>query len=58
MKTIICKSIQSFWDMAENQLLEGLDVHWVFQVNEGLRAFILNYQEQYKIRSISFDEVA
>jgi len=58
MKTIICKSIQSFWDMAENQLLEGLDVHCVFQVNEGLRAFILNYQEQYKIRSISFDEVA
>ncbi|NIY82763.1 hypothetical protein [Vibrio hepatarius] len=54
IKTIICNSVQSFWDMADNQLLEGLDVHCVFPVTEGLKAFILNYQEKYQIRSISF----
>ncbi|MCW8332354.1 hypothetical protein [Vibrio paucivorans] len=54
MRTIVCNSVQSFWDMADNQFLEGLDVHCVFPVNEGLKAFILNYQERYKIRSISF----
>ncbi|TOO03289.1 hypothetical protein CGH46_18535, partial [Vibrio parahaemolyticus] len=30
MRTIICNSLQSFWDMADNQFLEGLDVHCVF----------------------------
>ncbi len=54
IKTIICNSVQSFWDMADNQLLEGLDVHCVFPVTEGMKAFILNYQEKYQIRSISF----
>ncbi|TOL52705.1 hypothetical protein CGH96_16745, partial [Vibrio parahaemolyticus] len=24
MRTIICNSLQSFWDMADNQFLEGL----------------------------------
>ncbi|MEH0666658.1 hypothetical protein H4F18_03095 [Vibrio scophthalmi] len=56
MKTIICNSIQSFWDMADNELLAGLDVHCVFPVTEGLKAFILNYQEKYAIRSISFTQ--
>lgn len=40
--------------MADNELLEGLDVHCVFPVTEGLKAFILNYQDKYQIRSISF----
>ncbi|WP_171384036.1 exonuclease V subunit gamma [Vibrio hepatarius] len=40
--------------MADNQLLAGLDVHCVFPVTEGMKAFILNYQEKYQIRSISF----
>ncbi|ARC91486.1 hypothetical protein B6A42_04200 [Vibrio coralliilyticus] len=56
MKTIICNSIQSFWDMADNELLEGLDVHCVFPVSKGLKAFILNYQKKYGIRSISFSQ--
>ncbi|EGU49356.1 hypothetical protein VII00023_09980 [Vibrio ichthyoenteri ATCC 700023] len=54
MKTIICNSLQSFWDMAENELLIDLDVHCVFPTSEHLKAFILDYQERYKIRSISF----
>ncbi|WP_070962534.1 hypothetical protein [Vibrio sonorensis] len=54
MKTIICNSVQSFWDMADNQLLEGLDVHCVFPTSEGLKAFILAYKEKYQIRSITF----
>ncbi|MGD8109708.1 hypothetical protein ACQEXU_05395 [Vibrio sp. TRT 21S02] len=54
MRTIICNSIQSFWDMADNELLEGLDVHCVFPVSEGLKSFILNYKDKYKIRHISF----
>lgn len=46
MKKIICNSVQSFWDMADNELLENLDVHCVFPVTEGLKAFILNYQKK------------
>ncbi|WP_260259691.1 hypothetical protein [Vibrio intestinalis] len=57
MKTIICNSVQSFWDMAENELLINLDVHCVFPVSEGLKTFILGYQDKYKIRSISFTSV-
>ncbi|CAM2996849.1 hypothetical protein VITU102760_14705 [Vibrio tubiashii] len=56
MKKIICNSVQSFWDMADNELLEDLDVHCVFPVTEGLKAFILNYQKKYRIRSISFSK--
>ncbi|HCH2595285.1 TPA: hypothetical protein NKT16_001115 [Vibrio parahaemolyticus] len=56
MRTIICNSLQSFWDMADNQFLEGLDVHCVFPVNDAIRDFILAYQQQYKIRSVSFTD--
>lgn len=54
MKTIICNSLQSFWDMADNHFLGGLDVHCVFPVNDAIKDFILAYQQQYKIRSVSF----
>ena len=40
MKTIICNSLQSFWDMADNHFLEGLDVHCVFPVNDAIKGFI------------------
>lgn len=42
--------------MADNQFLEGLDVHCVFPVNDAIRDFILTYQQQYKIRSVSFTD--
>ncbi|SBS62241.1 hypothetical protein VAT7223_01050 [Vibrio atlanticus] len=54
MRTIVCNSLQSFWDMADNQFLEGLDVHCVFPVSENLKEFILNCQAKYKINHISF----
>ncbi|MGR5237036.1 hypothetical protein [Vibrio alfacsensis] len=54
MKTIICNSLQSFWDMADNHFLEGLNVHCVFPVNDAIKDFILTYQHQYKIRNVSF----
>ncbi|CAE6911162.1 hypothetical protein AB3Y13_19040 [Vibrio alginolyticus] len=54
MRTIVCNSLQSFWDMADHQFLEGLDVHCVFPVNDSIRNFILDHQKQYKIRSVSF----
>ncbi|MDF2154402.1 hypothetical protein [Vibrio sp. CAU 1672] len=54
MKTIICNSLQSFWDMADNQFLEGLDVHCVFPINDTIKDIILGYQQRHKIRSISF----
>ncbi|ROV58365.1 hypothetical protein EGH82_18805 [Vibrio ponticus] len=57
MKTVICNSLQSFWDMAENELLTDLSVHCVFPVTDSLKDFILNYQQQYQIRSISFTTV-
>jgi hypothetical protein len=40
--------------MADNHFLEGLDVHCVFPVNDAIKDFILAYQQQYKIRSVSF----
>lgn len=54
MKTVICNSLQSFWDMADNEFLEGLDVHCVFPVSEQLRTFILESKQRYKIRTITF----
>ncbi|WP_415679715.1 hypothetical protein [Vibrio ordalii] len=54
MKTVICNSLQIFWDMADNQFLEGQHVHCVFPVNDKLRVFILSSQDRYKIRNISF----
>ncbi|CAM2761571.1 hypothetical protein [Vibrio mytili] len=57
MKTVVCNSLQSFWDMADNEFLEGLNVHCVFPVNDAIREFILTRQQQYKFRSISFTSV-
>ncbi|MDN3698911.1 MULTISPECIES: hypothetical protein [Vibrio] len=57
MRTIICNSIQSFWDMAENHFLEDLDVHCVFPTNDNLKSLIMNYQKQYNIKSVSFTRV-
>lgn len=54
MKTVICNSLQSFWDMGDNNFLTGLDVHCVFPVSEQVKAFILESQERYRIHSISF----
>ncbi len=57
MRTIICNSIQSFWDMADNELLHGHHVHCVFPVTDALRNFILNYQTKYRIEKISFSSL-
>ncbi|MGR5066915.1 MULTISPECIES: hypothetical protein [Vibrio] len=54
MRTIVCNSLQSFWDMADNHFLEGLHVHCVFPVNDAIKDFILTYQHQYKIHRVSF----
>ena len=54
MKTIICNSLQSFWDMADNHFLEGLDVHCVFPVNDAIKDFILSYQPPSNIPLLSF----
>ncbi|EDP58715.1 hypothetical protein [Vibrio sp. AND4] len=54
MRTIICNSLQSFLDMADNQFLEGFDVHCVFPTNDAIKDFILTCQKQYGIRSVSF----
>lgn len=54
MKTVICNSLQSFWDMGDNNFLSGLDVHCVFPVSEQVKAFILESKERYRINSISF----
>ncbi|GAK85606.1 hypothetical protein JCM19238_3195 [Vibrio ponticus] len=35
-------------------MLTDLSVHCVFPVTESLKDFILTYQDQYKIRNISF----
>ncbi|GMQ47347.1 hypothetical protein [Vibrio sp. 10N] len=57
MRTVICNSIQSFWDMAENHFLEGLNVHCVFPVSEKVRSLMTIYQQQYRIKQITYSEV-
>jgi hypothetical protein len=57
MKTIICNSVQSFWDMGDNEFLQGQDVHCVFPVSEPLRAYILEFKERYRIRLITFSSI-
>ncbi|GAL33044.1 hypothetical protein [Vibrio variabilis] len=57
MRTVICNSIQSFWDMAENHFLEGLNVHCVFPVSEKVRSLMAIYQQQYRIKQITYSEV-
>ncbi|MCE0494337.1 hypothetical protein [Vibrio salinus] len=54
MKTVICNSLQSFWDMGDNDFLAGLDVHCVFPVSKQVKEFILESKERYKIKSLSF----
>ncbi|MFC3022306.1 hypothetical protein ACFODT_00360 [Vibrio zhugei] len=57
MKTVICNSLQSFWDMADNHLLEGLHVHCVFEIDEQSKADLINNRSRYDIQSISFSSV-
>lgn len=56
MRTIICNSVQSFIDMAENNFLDGLDVHCVFPVNDSVKKMIMHCQRRHSIRNISFSE--
>ncbi len=57
MKTVICNSAQSFWDMADNNFLDGQDVHCVFPVNTSMKRFILSYQTRCNIKNISFSSI-
>ncbi|ASI88781.1 MULTISPECIES: hypothetical protein [Vibrio] len=57
MRTVICNSIQSFWDMAENQFLEGHNVHCVFPVTDKVKSLMKIYQQQYRINQITYSEV-
>lgn len=57
MKTVICNSLQSFWDMADNHLLEGLHVHCVFPVDEQIKKHLMRNYLDYDIESISFSSV-
>ncbi len=56
MRTIICNSAQSFWDMADNQFLEGQNVHCVFPVSDSLKRYIVSYQQRCNINNISFSK--
>jgi len=56
MKTVVCNSLQSFWDMADHNFLEGLNVHCVFPTSEYLKNFILGSQSRYKIHNITFSQ--
>ncbi|MFC5078380.1 hypothetical protein VTH8203_04126 [Vibrio thalassae] len=57
MRTVICNSIDSFWDMAENQFLEGHNVHCVFTVTDKVKYLMKIYQQKYRINQITFTEV-
>ncbi|WP_375753017.1 hypothetical protein [Vibrio sp. HN007] len=56
MKTIVCNSAQSFIDMAENDFLNGLNVHCVFPVNESVKKMILHCQKRHQIKNITFSK--
>ncbi|KUI98506.1 hypothetical protein [Vibrio sp. MEBiC08052] len=57
MKTVICNSLQSFWDMGDHQFLEGHNVHCVFPMSEQVKNFILEFKSRYKIRTITFTSI-
>ncbi|WCE29089.1 hypothetical protein PK654_12190 [Vibrio sp. SCSIO 43137] len=56
MRTIICNSVQSFIDMAENDFLKGLNVHCVFHANESVKKMIMHCQRRHSIKQVSFSE--
>ncbi|UGA54181.1 hypothetical protein [Vibrio sp. VB16] len=56
MKTIICNSVQSFLDMAENNFLNGLNVHCVFPANDSVKTMIMHCQRRHSIQHVSFSE--
>ncbi|MDV7104737.1 hypothetical protein R3X26_10045 [Vibrio sp. TH_r3] len=56
MKTIICNSAQSFIDMAENNFLNGLNVHCVFPVDDNVKKMIFHCQRRHGIKNVSFSE--
>ena len=57
MRTIVCNSAQSFLDMAENDLLKGMNVHCVFPASESVRRMILHCQKRHNIRNVSFSKI-
>jgi len=42
--------------MGDNEFLKDQEVHCVFHVSEPLKAYILEFKEQYKIRLITFSK--
>jgi hypothetical protein len=56
MKTVVCNSAQSFLDMAENDFLNGQNVHCVFPVTESIKKMILHCQRRHQIKNITFSE--
>ncbi|NOI64891.1 MULTISPECIES: hypothetical protein [unclassified Vibrio] len=56
MRTIICNSVQSFIDMAENDFLNGLNVHCVFPVSDSVKKMIMHCQRRHSIKHVSFSE--
>ncbi len=54
VKTVVCNSLQSFWDMADNHMLDGMKVHCVFPINNTVAEMIKRYQQHYNIAAISF----
>ncbi|BDU38248.1 MULTISPECIES: exonuclease V subunit gamma [Vibrio] len=43
--------------MADNQFLDGRDVHCVFPVNSSMKRYIMSYQNRCNIKNISFSDV-
>ncbi|WP_278183098.1 hypothetical protein [Vibrio misgurnus] len=54
MKTVICNSLQSFWDMADADFLAGVHVHCVFPASESLKMMLTEACQRHQIRNITF----
>lgn len=50
MKTVICNSLQSFWDI----FLSGVHVHCVFPASESLKMMLIEACQRHQIRNITF----
>ncbi|HAS8326120.1 TPA: hypothetical protein I7724_19735 [Vibrio vulnificus] len=54
MGTIICRSVQSFIDLCDNELVSGQNVHCTFSVLIKDRAWMKDYLETKKGGTLSF----
>jgi len=58
MKTIICRSQQSFFDLCDNNLVSDVSVHCTFPVKQHERKWMYNYIAEKGGVNLTFTELS